>query len=129
MSFLRRPLLRRLYAVAWVTLASVALLQSSGKPIIGPPQPPGAPDPLRELLLNIAHITTFAGLMVLLWWALYPARRALLVALGFCIIFGFVTETMQSLVPDRGAAWNDLLVNWLASVAVALIIYRQTRHS
>jgi len=108
---------------------TVTLLQSSGKPVVGPPAPPGPPSNERELFLTSGHIVAFAVMMVLLWWALRPAKYALIVALVTCMIFGAVTEIAQRLVPDRSSSLSDLLVNWIVSSAVALVIYWRGRSS
>lgn len=121
--FLQQPMLRRLYAVAWVTLAAVTLLQSSGAPVVGPPAPPGAPSQAREYFLTGGHIIAFALMLLLIWWALRPAPHALIAALVCCLIFGWVTEAAQQLVPDRSASIDDLLVDWAASGIAALVIY------
>lgn len=113
--------LRRLYAVVWVALASVALLQSSMHPLIGPALP-GPTTPERELFLTAAHLATFSGLLVLIWWALHPARHALLVALLFCWSYAIATELLQTLVPDRVASLYDLWMDFAAASIAALFI-------
>jgi VanZ family protein len=120
---LQSPLFRQGYAVAWVALVTVLLLQSSSTPVVGPPAPLGPPDYERELLLTIGHIVAFGVMLVLLWWALCPAPHALLVAFVTCCVFGTLTEFLQSLVPDRSVSLGDLAVNCLVSVAAALLIY------
>jgi VanZ family protein len=120
---LQRPMLRRLYAVVWVTLVTVTLLQSSSAPLVGPPAPPGPPDFERELFLTTGHIVAFSVMLVLLWWALQPAPLALPVALATCLVFGILTEFLQALVPDRSVSLGDLVVNCLVSLAAALLIY------
>lgn len=120
---LQHPMLRRLYAVVWVTLVTVMLLQSSSSPVVGPPAPPGPPDDARELLLTTGHIIAFSVMLVLLWWALQPAPLALPVALLTCLILGIVTEFLQALVPDRSVSFNDLATNCLVSAAAAGLVY------
>ncbi len=123
---LQQPMLRRVYAVAWVTLVTVTLLQSSGQPVVGPPAPPGPPSPSRELFLTSGHIVAFSVMMLLVWWALRPAKHALIVTLVTCLTLGAVTELAQRLVPDRSSSVGDLLVNWIVSGAVALFLYWRT---
>lgn len=123
----QRPTLRRLYAVVWVAVASVALLQSSMHPLIGPAQPPGPVSPERELFLTAAHLVVFSGMLVLVWWALHPARHALLVALLFCWGYAVATELLQTLAPDRGASLYDLWMDFAAVSIAALLISAQRK--
>lgn len=120
---LTSPNVRRLYIIAWMILITVTLLQSSRSPLVGPPAPPGPPSYERELFLTSGHVVAFSVMLVLLWWALHPAPRALLVALAVCWTYGGATELLQMLVPDRGASWGDFAVDCLVSGLAALIIY------
>ncbi|MEP7291189.1 MAG: VanZ family protein [Chloroflexota bacterium] len=124
---LQPPILRRLYAVLWVAVVTVTLLQSSEHPLIGPGQPPGPVSLERDILLTAAHAIAFSGLLTLLWWALHPARRALSVSLIFCWCYGVATELLQTLQVDRGASLSDLLMDFAASGAAALVIARRGR--
>ena len=126
---LQHPMLRRVYILAWVAFMTVTLLQSSGRPIVGPPAPPGPPSDSRELFLTTGHIIGFTIMLVLLWWALRPAPRALSVALITCWVFGAVTELLQRLVPDRESAFGDFFVDCLVSAVAALLIYSRGRFS
>lgn len=119
---IQHPALRRLYAVVWVAVVSVTLLQSSMYPLIGPAQPPGPVSPERELFLTTAHLVAFSGMLVLIWWALHPARHALRVALLFCWGYALATELLQTLVPDRGASLYDLWMDFAATSIAALLI-------
>jgi VanZ family protein len=120
---LQTPTLRRLYAVVWVALVTVTLLQSSSSPVVGPPAPPGPPDYEREIFLTTGHIVAFSIMLVLVWWALRPAPHALPVAFVTCCALGILTEFLQALVPDRSVSFGDLAVNCLVSAAAALLIY------
>ncbi len=121
------PFVRRFAAGGWVALITVTLLQSSEHPLIGPGQPPGPVTLERELLLTAAHIVAFSGLLVLIWAGLYPARRALMVALVFCFAYGVATELLQTLVIDRGASFYDLFMDFSASIIAALLVHKHTR--
>lgn len=122
---LRLPLaLRWLCAVVWLGVVTLTLLQSSEHPLLGPAQPPGQVSLEREIFLTSAHITAFAGMMFLIWWGLQPARRALLVALIFCLCYGVATELLQTLVIDRGASFSDLFFDFAASGMMAYLIHR-----
>lgn len=123
---LQHPILRRLYALTWSTLITVALVQSSTQPVVGPAAPPGDPDPLRELLLNAAHLVAFSTLTTLWWWAFAPSvplKRALTLALGIALTLSLVTELLQSLVPDREVSLLDMLMNALSATAAARAIW------
>jgi VanZ family protein len=122
---LSHPVLRRLYALVWVALITVLLLQSSENPLLGPAAPPGDPPLWREVLLAVGHVVAFSGLVALLWWALVvnaSFRRALTIALVISLALGLVTEMGQALVPDRSALVVDLIVNWLSSINAALLL-------
>lgn len=130
LGFLKSTPARWCYALAYTALVTVMLVQSSSQPIVGPPAPPGPPDLLRELELTMGHIVAFAGLVVLLWWALVallPTPRALFVAVSFAIIFGLMTEVAQTLVADRQASLFDLAVNWTVTVFVSTYILEKWR--
>lgn len=127
---LKRPGVRVLLALAWTLLVTVMLVQSSGKPVIGPPAPPGAPDLRREIELTLGHVVVFFSLVVLWWWAvlaLLPAPRALFVAVGFALIFGLITELAQTAVADRQASLFDIAVNWTVTIATAAWISARWR--
>ncbi len=126
METLQRPILRRLYIVGWVALVTVTLLQSSAKPVVGPPAPPGAPDDTREFFLTMGHVVAFSIMLALLWWALRPAPHALIVALVTCCVYGAATELLQTLVPDRAATFSDFAVDCAVSSLAALVIYWRT---
>jgi VanZ family protein len=114
--------------VAFTTLTTILLTQSSTRPWIGPAMPPGPPNTLREIALTIGHLTVFS-LLVLVWsWALrahWPLRRAVYGALIFALCYSPITELLQSLVPDRSASWYDLLVNAFAAGLTAALLLRR----
>lgn len=120
---LKHPTARRLYIIGWMALVTVTLLQSSAHPVVGAPAPPGHPDATREFFLTMGHVVAFSVMTALLWWALRPARGALIVALSFCVVYGGATELLQTLVPDRGASLDDFAVDCLVSAITALAIY------
>jgi VanZ family protein len=121
---LQHPALRWLCAVIWLAVVTLTLLQSSEHPLVGPPQPRGPVSLQREIFLTSAHIVAFSGMLFLIWWGLQPARRALLVALGFCWLYGIATELLQTLVIDRGASFSDLFFDFAASSMMAFLIFR-----
>lgn len=115
-------------ALVYTLLMTVALLQSSSRPLIGPPAPPGPPDLGREILLTSGHIVGFALLTLLWWWALrawQPVMHALFAAAAFALIFGLITELAQNFVPDRSASTFDLATNWLVTLVTAWAIHRR----
>lgn len=124
------PTIRLLLALLYTALLSVALLQSSSRPVIGQPAPPGPPDLAREIILTTGHLITFTGLTLIWWWALrlvQPHRRAMTVTIIGVAIFGVLTELAQSRVPDRGSSIEDLMANLLAVAVGTWIIQRYLR--
>jgi VanZ family protein len=119
----QNSLIRQGIALAYTTLLTVVLLQSSSQPYIGPAAPPGPPDPARELLLTTGHIIGFALLVVLWWWTLAPSSRALLLAVLIALLLGTLTEVLQNLVPDRSASLFDLATNYVVTLAAAWFIH------
>ena len=123
--FMQQPVFRLVYAVMWTTLAMVLLLQSSEEPVVGPPAPAGDPNLGRELFLHIGHAVVFVGMMILWWWVfrvVSPHKRALIIALTAVLVIGGITEGFQWLVPSREPSLDDLAMNWLLTVATALVI-------
>ena len=121
--FMQQPIFRFVYAVMWTTWAMVLLLQSSEEPVVGPPAPPGDPNPGRELLLHAGHAVVFVGMMILWWWVfcvVSPHKRALIIALTAVLVIGGITEGFQWLVPSREPSLDDLAMNWLTTIAAAL---------
>jgi VanZ family protein len=115
-----RPL-RWLMIIGYTALMTLLLEQSSGQPMIGPAAPK-AFDPVWDALLTGCHFVGFGLLVLLLWSALaVPAhwRWALIMTVLFALMFGLVTEIVQTLVPDRSSSWSDLLVDWGITLAVA----------
>lgn len=130
LGILKSTPVRWLLALAFTLLVTVLLVQSSSKPLLGSPAPPGAPDLKREIELTLGHVGAFFGLVVLWWWALQavlPTPRALFVTVSFAIIFGLLTEMAQTLVADRQASLFDLAVNWTVSVFVTSFILERWR--
>jgi VanZ family protein len=114
----------------WTASSTVLLVQSSNQPILGPPAPPGAPDAGRELMLFLGHIGVFSILVFLFWWSLrltVSRERSLLMATGFALAFGIVTELVQVYSINRSASVVDLLTNVMVTIVTAGVI--ATRHS
>jgi VanZ family protein len=126
---LQHPMLRRFYIIAWMILITVTLLQSSGRPVVGPPAPPGPPSQSRELFLTTGHVVAFSIMLLLLSWALKLAPRALFVSWIICCLFGGLTELLQGLVPDRSASLDDFAVDCIVSGVAALVIYWRSSRS
>lgn len=124
------PRIRLLLALLYTVILSVALLQSSSRPVIGQPAPPGPPDLGREIVLTIGHLVTFTGLTLMWWWALritQPHRRALMLTIFGVVIYSVLTEIAQGSVPDRSASMEDLVTNILAMTLAAWGINRYLR--
>jgi VanZ family protein len=70
------------------------------------------------------HLTVYAVLAALLWWALhgtgirYPATWALVLA----VLYGATDEYHQSFVPGRNMSLDDLIVDLIGASAALLII-------
>ncbi len=123
-----RPL-RWMIAIGYTALITLVLEQSSAQPVVGPAAPK-AFDPVWDAALTGCHIIGFGLLVMLLWSALNKPghwRWALIVTVVFAVIFGFVTEVVQTLVPDRSSSWSDLLVNWGVSLAVGYWIWYRSK--
>lgn len=132
LALVTHPLFRHALALGFTLFTTVLLVQSSSKPMVGPPAPPGAPDLKREIELTIGHIVAFGTLVSLWWWALlpdFPSKRALFVAVGFALIYGVITEIAQSAVPDREVSLFDVAVNWSTTALTAYWIVRRQRGS
>ncbi|MBL8155676.1 MAG: VanZ family protein, partial [Anaerolineae bacterium] len=120
-------LLRSAVAVAYTTLMTVLLLQSSARPLVGPVAPREF-NLVWEILLTLGHLVGFGILTSLCIWAfsaLTPRRRGIVITLVFVCAFGLVTEALQTLVPDRSVSWFDLTCNWGVSVGVAVWLWRR----
>jgi VanZ family protein len=129
-ALITHPFFRRTLALSFTLLTTVLLVQSSSKPILGPPAPSGHPDLMREIELTFGHIVAFGTLVSLWWWALVPnlpSQRALFVAVGFALIYGVITELAQSAVPDREVSLFDVAVNWCTTALTAVTIVQRQR--
>lgn len=118
--------LRLIMALAWTLLMLVTLLQSSAQPIVGQP----APQEWRldhEAFLTVAHLVSFGG-FTLLWAWTFSAQRtlsqALLWAVGAALLFSLLTESLQTLVPDRGFSLWDLAMNAIGALLVLGVLTR-----
>lgn len=117
--------------ILYTVLLTIGLVQSSAHPLIGP----SAPEDFNlfwEMLLTTGHVVGFGGLVVLLWWALTaqaPSLWSLPVTVIFALLLGLVTESLQSLVPDRSASLFDLLCDWGVVLAVGYVIYRRMKRA
>lgn len=115
--------------IIYTTLLTIGLVQSSANPLLGPVAPEDY-NFFWDVLLTTGHVVGFGGLVALMWWALStqaPPLWSLLVAVIFALVLGTVTESLQSLVPDRSASWFDLLCDWGVTLAVAYVIYKRIR--
>ena len=85
----------------------------------------GAIENLHHLIRKTGHLTEYAVLCVLYWWALRPstdARRA-----GWAILlaacFAGTDEFHQSFVPSRGSSVSDVLIDTVgAALGLALFL-------
>lgn len=78
-------------------------------------------------LSDYAHLVSYAGLALLLGYALVDDPRPDWLVLGgiflFVICFGGLMELLQSAVPHRRASSADILINGLGTT-VALFVWR-----
>ncbi len=126
MTYLQRPRVRRVYALAYSAFMTLVLVQPSARPVVGPPAPPGPPTLEREILLTTGHIIAFAVLTALWTWTFaprVPLRRSLLLAVVIGLSLGLVTELVQNAVPGRGASVLDITANSLATLGTAWFIH------
>lgn len=117
-------------ALMWTALIMVVLLQSSSQPTVGPPAPPGNPSNNRELVLFFGHIGAFAVMTALWWWTFRLTsshNRALTITVVAVLSIGAATELLQTFVPDRAPSLDDFAVNWLITIATALVIHTRLR--
>lgn len=124
-------LIRWIIFLAALAVTTLVLVQPSAEPVVGPAAPPGEPTPARELLLTMGHVVAFTVLTTLACWtfnAHMAFRPALLLAIGFCVVYGLLTELAQTLVPDRNASLWDIAVNTTVTLMVAFAIDRAHHH-
>jgi VanZ family protein len=85
------------------------------------------PEDLNGKLVSIAgHLTVFAVLAVLIWWALGLGRlsgghRAML-AIGLATLYGFVDEWHQSFVPGRTPDGLDIVTDLVGATLAMLVV-------
>ena len=69
------------------------------------------PDSGHGLLRKLAHFTEFACLGALFAWLVGMLRKPLLLALPGGFLIACADETIQRFVPDRGPAFQDVLID------------------
>lgn len=132
LSIIQHPLIRHVIALGWTLFSTVLLVQSSSRPVVGPPAPPGAPDLWREVQLTTGHIVVFSLLVCLWWWAAQsylPSHRALFVAVVFAAIYGFLTEAAQVFTTTRNPSLYDVVVNWIVIAITAVWLAPDRAHA
>lgn len=75
----------------------------------------------------------FVNFFVLMWCVVMTLRRALpkygLPSLAVCLVVAIADESIQVIVPGRGALVSDVLINTMgASVALLLVLGLRARH-
>ena len=80
---------------------------------------------LHHLIRKTGHLTEYAVLCILYWWALPPSAKlpragwAILLAAGFAA----TDEFHQSFVPSRGASVSDVMIDTVgATLGLALFL-------
>lgn len=79
---------------------------------------------IHHLIRKAGHVSEYAVLSLLLWWALRPwkLRRDLLLALGLTAFYAATDEFHQMFVPSRGASvWDVLIDTGGAAAAMGLV--------
>ena len=79
---------------------------------------------------ELRHAGVFAIMTALWWWTFRitsPHNRALTIAVIAVLSIGAVTEGLQSFVPDRNPSLDDFAINWLITIATALVIHTRLR--
>jgi VanZ family protein len=111
--------------VRWLAVAAWAALifLASNQPGLAVSDDPGVDKPMRHL----AHIAVYAGLTVLVAWALagrrLPSPRIALVSGLVALLYGVTDEWHQTMVPTRTGRPEDLVWDALgALIAVGAIV-------
>lgn len=120
-----RPAVRWTVALAWTGLV-VALMLGPSSAV----HPLSALFGGTEITDAIGHVALYGVLTVFWWWARierWPPRRALRFAVVVAVCLGVVTETVQSLLPDRGVSLLDFGANWLGVGIGAAWLSRRRR--
>ena len=115
--------LRWVAVVAWAAMIFLA----SNQPGLAVSDDPGVDLPVR----HVAHIVVYAGLTLLITWALaggrYPSTRTAIAAALAALAYGVTDEWHQTMVPTRSGRPEDLLWDAIgAAVAVTLIVVIRT---
>jgi VanZ family protein len=113
------PLLRWIPLLAWAGMIFVL----SNQPGLAVSDDPGVDRPLRQ----VAHITVYAVLTLLVTWALTGRRRpsARLAVVGglLALLYGVTDEWHQTMVPSRTGRPEDLIWDGLgALIGIAVIV-------
>lgn len=104
---------RAIVAGLYLALMLAATL-GSGRAIAHLGVPPG--------LLDLGHVPLFAGLCLVLLWAIRgPLAPRLWVVAVFCLVFAGVDEWAQRFVVDRVPELRDFAAN-LAGVGLGLVV-------
>jgi len=87
--------------------------------------PPSLPESLLDLLMKkAAHITEYAILAGLLWWALGGGteRRVKLAALAVAVFYAVSDEFHQSFTPGRSPSPVDVLIDTVGAASALVIL-------
>lgn len=108
----------------------VILVQPAAQPVIPTGIPLAPPSIERELFFSTLHIIGF-GLLTTLWFwafdAILPTTQAIISAALIALAIGFLTEYLQTLVPDRGFQVIDLGANMIG-ISIAAWVIRRLKH-
>jgi len=95
---------------------------------------PSAPGGLLDTILKkLAHLSAYALLMALWWWALQSLglkdARGLFLALTFTLLYAISDEWHQTFIPGRSGQLADVLVDFSGALLALIIIRRFNRKS
>ena len=131
-TLLKKPPMRWMLAIIWTIIITILLLQPGDKPVFDPGGMLEGPESLgREIFFTTIHLIAFSMTCAIWFWTWYGhlnLTRSLLLSSGLTIIFGIVTEYLQSYASDRSPSVIDFTANCLGALLIAYLIWRKQNH-
>lgn len=125
--YFKRFPVRLSITLTYTIVLFVILVQPAAQPVIPTGLPPGPPSFERETIFFMLHIIGFGTLTALWFWTIHittPTTQAIISAVLIALTIGFLTEYLQTLVPDRGFQLLDLGANVIGISLSSWIIHR-----